>query len=132
MALNGTGARWLESITIDSGIPGGILRQTVIGVPTGSYPANGEDLATFFGQIGAGHLKWNAQGGVDCTNVQVTDNLGHFWTYDGAQGTIGTLRNWTAIGATPTEHATGAYGGNETTAILRITFDMPLYCSMTR
>lgn len=133
MALNGTLSRFVSSFTLGAGSPGGTLGVTVIAVPTGTYPANGEPIATLLlGTAAAGGLvdsRIKVASGVKPDNVFITDNLGHNWQYDQV---LGTLRNYTTVGATPTEHATGAYGGNEASALIRLTFMFPLYSDLTR
>lgn len=131
MSLAGTGIRFIESSVSESGIPGGVLRVTVHAVPTGNYPALGEPVATLLAAIPGSLAKVAA--GVRPSNATINSNLGHRWSFDPAQGTMGSLRNWTAISNTPTEHGTAAYDGNEATScFLRITFEFPLTGSMTR
>jgi len=132
MALNGTGIRFIDAETIAAGTPGGKYRCTVQAVPLTSYPANGELISDLLAALWALGDQPKVVAGCRPSNVIVTDNLGHFWTFDRAIGTMGSLRNWTAIGATPTEHATGGYGGNEASAILTITLEFPLYGEMSR
>lgn len=117
MALSGSGTRFVGVQGWD--VQGGGFIFFLRAQPTGSYPANGElvsdlvALAVFGGKI-------KIAAAVRPELITVDSNLGHNWTYDPAIGTMGSLRNWTAISNTPTEHATGAYDGNEASAILNI------------
>jgi hypothetical protein len=113
MSLLGTGARFVSAY--DTGQ--NFIINLVL-VPVTSYPATGELVSDFiFAVTPVAQAKITA--GVRPDNIYVTDNLGHHWSYDPAIGTMGSLRAWTAISNTPTEHATGAYDGNEATALLR-------------
>lgn len=129
MSLKGAAYRFIEATTIASGTPGGILRVTFAAQPVaGNYPALGEPIDTLI----AGLPQAKVPTGVKPSNGIINDNLGHLWQFDQTQAGMGTFRNWTAVGNTPTEHVTGAYAGNETSAILRITLDFPLYGDITR
>jgi hypothetical protein len=126
MALNGTGVRFVDLMdTGDAFI-------FVIAVsPTGSYPALGEPIATILADASMGsNIKQMT--GVVPTFVDIgNSNLGHVWSYDPAQGTMGTLRNWTAVGASPTEHVTGAYTGTEPNAVFRVALTFLKFKSMS-
>jgi|ERR1035437_1401289 hypothetical protein len=133
MSLSGSGIRFIESFVINKGTPGGVQIVTVTAFPTGSYPALGEPIATLLAAV------WTASGsqphvatGVKPSSVLVSCAGGHNWQYDHTQGTMGSLRNWTAIGASPTEHATGVYSGTENTVGLHVTLTFPLNSDMTR
>ena len=137
--LNGTGSRFVSSFVVPQGIPGGALCLTVLAVPTNTttgYPANGELLSAFLlgtaaqGGLADGRIK--IPSGVRPDSGSIEDNLGHSWVLDPAIGTMGALRNWTSVGATPSEHSTGNYSGNETTSLIRITLYFPLYGDMSR
>lgn len=136
MALNGTDSRFVSATTVGAGTPGGQYQVTVIAVPVTSYPANGEPIATFLldtaanGGLADSRIKVPA--GVKPDAVYISSSLGHPWGYDSSQGTMGTLRQFTAISNTPTEHATAAYDGNEASEHLRITFCFPLFGDMSR
>jgi hypothetical protein len=133
MSLAGAALRFIESDIADAGVPGGKVTATIIAQPTGSYPALGEPIATLLAALWAlPSSQPKVPTGVKPSVAWVNDNLGHTWSYDRNQGTMGALRCWTTSGATPTEHATGVYGGNEATAILTIEMEFPLYGSMTR
>lgn len=126
MSLQGTGFRHINTNVIPEGFPyGGSKLVTFALVPTGTYPANGELISDIFAAAAAegAHIPV----GVKPDNVFMgsADSLGHVWSLDKEQGTMGSLRNWTAIGNTPTEHVTGAYAGNETSAVLTISFLFP-------
>lgn len=130
MSLAGAAIRFIEATTTPAGIPGGIYRLTIAAQPVTSYPATGEPIATLLAAVPGSFVKVPA--GVRPSNVHVSSNLGHVWQFDAAIGTMGSLRNFTAISNTPTEHGTAAYDGNEASEILRITFDFPLFGDMTR
>ena len=130
MSLAGTALRFIEATTVPAGIPGGIYRLTIAAQPTGTYPALGEPIATLLAALPGSLAKVPA--GVRPSNVNVSDDLGHRWTFDASGGTMGNLRNWTAVSNTPTEHGTAAYDGNEATAVLQITFEFPLFGDITR
>jgi hypothetical protein len=130
MSLAGTAIRFIEATTIPAGTPGGIYRLTIAAQPTGNYPALGEPIATLLAAVPGSLAK--VATGVRPSNVLINDDLGHLWQFDASGGTMGCLRNYTAIGATPTEHSTGAYGGNEATAVLQITFEFPQSGDMSR
>jgi hypothetical protein len=122
MPLNGTGARY---ITTDD--MGDLLAVHTVARATGNYPANGEPIATFLTDTLMGDLVKQYLGVVP-VNVDIgNSNLGHVWSFDPAQGTMGTLRLWETIGATPGELAPGAYGGNEATAVFPVTFFFPKF-----
>lgn len=126
MALNGTGTRFVSAVQCNRGI-----WYTFRCVPVTSYPASGELLSDIiFDALLGGQIKIPA--GLRPDQVAVTANLGHVWTYDPAVGTMGSLRNWTAIGATPTEHATDVYGGNEASAVLTVSVLVPFGTTMSR
>lgn len=121
MPLNGAAARYHSQSDNEFD-----LSYHVIAQPVTTYPANGEDLVAFLlSSSMGGQVKLPS--GIKPSNVIINCNLGHIWTYDAV---LGTLRNWTAIGATPTEHVTGAYGGNEASAILRLTVFIPQFRSV--
>ena len=122
MALNGTGIRFVSAHDC-----GDLLAITVAAAPVTSYPALGETVAGLLTDTTMGTQVKQFTGVAPVNAVVGNDNLGHVWSFDPAQGTMGTLRNWTAVGATPTEHATGAYGGNEANAVFRVTFFFPKY-----
>ena len=122
VGMNGTGFRF-----VDSWDAGDTLVVEVAVAPTGSYPALGEPIATILADPLLGSNIKVVAGVVPNNAVVGNDNLGHVWSFDPAQGTMGTLRNWTAVGATPTEHATGGYGGNEANAVFRVTFFFPKF-----
>lgn len=130
MSLAGAAIRFIEATTVPTGTPGGIYHLTIAAQPTGTYPALGEPIATLLAAVPGSLVK--VPTGVKPSNVEVSDNLGHNWKFDPTQAGQGTLRNFTAISNTPTEHGTAAYDGNEATAILRITFDFPLFGDMSR
>ena len=124
--LNGTGIRFVSAHDC-----GDLLAITVAAAPVTSYPALGELVSTLLTDPTMGtnikQLIAAPVGVVPVNAIVGNDNLGHVWSFDPAQGSMGTLRNWTAVGATPTEHATGAYGGNEASAVFRVTFFFPKY-----
>jgi hypothetical protein len=132
MALNGTGLRFIDSEPIPAGTPGGKNRCTVQAQPTGNYPALGELISDLLVALWALGSNPKVPTGVRPSNVTVTDSLGHVWTFDRAQGTAGSLRNWTAVSNTPTEHATAAYDGNEASGVLTIVLEFPLYSDLSR
>jgi hypothetical protein len=126
MALNGAGTRFVSSHDC-----GDLLAVTTEVQAATSYPALGEPVATLLGlAVIAEHIK-QVRGVVPINAIVGNSNLGHDWSFDPAQGTMGTLRNWTAISATPTEHAAGAYGGTEDTAVFRVTFFFPKFRSVS-
>jgi hypothetical protein len=124
MALTGTGSGFLDAADFEMG-----RLVTVIVAPTGSYPAAGEPLNDILvNAVMKGMVK--IVSGITPINVlAINDDLGHLWTYDRANN---KLRNWTAISATPTEHSTGAYIGNEASSKIAITILIDKAASMTK
>jgi hypothetical protein len=122
MALDGAGTRFVSSNDC-----GDLLAITVAIQPNTSYPALGEPVATLLALAVMGTNIKQTLGIVPVNAIVGNSNLGHNWSFDPAQGTMGTLRNWTAVGATPTEHATAGYGGNEASAVFRVTFFFPKF-----
>jgi hypothetical protein len=130
MALDGAGTRFVSAQVVPHGEnPGGALLVNLAVQPNGSYPANGETLAALIALAIMGSKIKVPTGVLPDVVIVGNSNLGHVWSYDPA---LGTFRNWTAVGATPTEHATGAYGGNEATAVFRVGLLFPLYGNMSR
>jgi hypothetical protein len=112
--LNGAGSGFLSVQETNSGL----IYTVVVVVAAGTYPTGGELWEDTIHQTAMkGMVKVIPN--VKPDNVFISANLGHLWFYDRATN---TLRNWLAVaGGTPTEHANGAYGGNEVASILTIT-----------
>lgn len=126
MALNGTGTRFVSAVEGNGG-----MWYTFRCKATGSYPANGELLSDIlFDALLAGNIKVPV--GLVPDTVVATSNLGHRWTFDPAVGTMGSLRNWTAVSATPTEHSAAGYSGTETTAVMTVSILVPFGKSLSR
>lgn len=127
MPLNGAGCRMVGSPSDF----GDLFAITVAVQPTGTYPTNGEDVAALLADTLMGDLV-KQYVGVKPVNVLIgNDNLGHPWSYDPALLTMGALRNWTVLGATPTEHTNVGYDPGESAAVFRITFYFPKFRTST-
>ena len=127
MPLNGAGTRLVCSNDF-----GDLLAITVAVQPTGTYPTHGEDIAALLADPLMGDLVKQYVGSIPPVNVDIgNDNLGHPWSYDPALLTMGALRNWTVLGATPTEHTNVGYDPGESAAVFRVTFYFPKFRTST-
>ena len=136
MPLNGAALKFIESEISAEGFPGGKTTVTIQAQPSasgGGYPALGEPILALLQAVWALPSSYpKVLPTVKPSVVWINDNLGHTWAYDKTQAGMGTIRNWTSSGNTPTEHTTGAYSGNETSAILTIEMEFPLYSGLGR
>lgn len=133
MSLNGAGLRFLETVTIPTGFPGGVVDVTIRAQPLGSYPALGEPIATLLTALWAlPSSEPHVHVGVVPSQVWISSSLSQKWDFDPAQGTMGSIRKWDAIGTLLAEHATGVYDALELLSILSITMRFPLFGDMSR
>lgn len=126
MPLNGAGTRLVAFYDLGQVFEGHFEIQ-----PNAStYPVNGEPLATVLAlPVFGDRVKYIP--GVKPDTVEISTNLGHNWTFDKTQGTMGTFRNWTSVGASPSEHANAGYSGTETNAILYVRIVFPKFKSIS-
>jgi hypothetical protein len=123
MPLNGTGCRFISSNDASD-----LLYITVAVHPTGDYPgAPGELVSDLLTDALMGDNVKEYIGVVADNAVVGNDNLGSRWSFDPAQGTMGSLRLWEDVGATPTEKPNEAYDGTQDDAVFRVTFLYPKF-----